>query len=494
MVKQKLRDYPRSIETASYMLVSEWWDSSGNTREEKYRVLLDAVHSMGKKCTAKTLGNIVQEKELTQTAPTFPPTGSRHLEVNNQAFIESNPLHQIGGTQLAISNAEDPVVGNSFRIVEIIAEDGEQIYNSANTNIYDDGGELLREITASLASGTRDFDLNLEAGAKPNQVNSDMFEMKSNERGETGHNVDSEISFNGNSHQKYPLKTPDMEVNSSSQGNREKVNNVKGEIEKESCKKKLNGEEKLSRSNATDGYEYPDSGLFNASPKSQCNHGFTPDLPVNIDLDDPDVVDQLLPEVHISNVPSQEAISQKPNNSTKSPEPAANAKFNKESFDEGKGNEKSGEQFSVLLTNENYTKANKNGNKVRSAENTRETEDQRYTIVDQTGAIDDRTGVMDDQTAVKNGQTSVLNGQTGVVNGQIGDVSDQKDVANGQTDVFNDQTGLVNGQIGDVDGQTEVVTCTTALVNAEKDGQSDSMNSQIGLANSQVNGQLKRMI
>ena len=195
-----------------------------------YRVLRDAVHSMGKKCTAKKLGNIVHEKELAQTAPTFLSTGSRHLEVNNQAFIEANPLHQIGGTQLAISNAEDPVVGvsgNSFHIIEITAEDEEQRSNSANSNIYDDGGEFLREITASLASGTRDFGLNLEAGAKPNQVDSDMFEMKCDERGGTGHNVDLAISFSGSSDQKYSLKTPDTEVNSSSQGHRDEVDNIK---------------------------------------------------------------------------------------------------------------------------------------------------------------------------------------------------------------------------------------------------------------------------
>ena len=525
MVKQKLRDYPRSIETASYMLVSEWWDSSGNTREEKYRMLLDAVHSMGKKCTAKKLGNIVQEKGLAQTAPTFPSTGSRHLEVINQAFIEANPLHQIGGTQLAISNAEDPVVGlsgNSFRIVEITAEDEEQRSNSANSNIYDDGGEFLREITASLASGTRDFGLNLEAGAKPIQVDSDMFEMKS---GETGHNVDSEISSCGSSHQKYPLKTPDREVNSSSRGNREEVNNIKGELEKEACKKEVNGEEKLSRSTANDGYEYPDSGLFNASAMSQCNHGFTPDVSVNIDLDDPDVVDHLLPEVHISHVPSHEAMSHRVNIATTSQEPA-NTKFNKEMFDESnpvcyKGNKKSGEQFSVLLNNENYTKANRNTNQVSSAEKTRETEDREYAIDDQivvkngqasvangqtvvvngqagilndqTGVLNSQTGIVKGQTGVVNSKTSVVNGQTGVVNGQTGVVNDQKDVANGQTDVFNDQTGVMNDQIGDVNGQTEVVASQTALVNGEmgdEDGQSDAMNSRIGLVNGQVNGQL----
>ena len=64
MMKQKLHDYPRSIETASYMLAAEWWDSSGNSSQEKCRALFNAVHSMGKKCTAQRLQNVVQENQL----------------------------------------------------------------------------------------------------------------------------------------------------------------------------------------------------------------------------------------------------------------------------------------------------------------------------------------------------------------------------------------------------------------------------------------------
>ena len=64
IVKHKLRDYPRDIETASYMVVSEWWDSCGNSREEECRLLLDTVRSMGKKCTAQRLENVVQENQL----------------------------------------------------------------------------------------------------------------------------------------------------------------------------------------------------------------------------------------------------------------------------------------------------------------------------------------------------------------------------------------------------------------------------------------------
>ena len=43
------------------MVASEWWDFSGNFREEKSELLIDAVRSMGKKCTAQRLENTVQE-------------------------------------------------------------------------------------------------------------------------------------------------------------------------------------------------------------------------------------------------------------------------------------------------------------------------------------------------------------------------------------------------------------------------------------------------
>ena len=180
-----------------------------------------------------------------------------------------------------------------------------------------------------------------------------------------------------------------------------------------------------------DGYEYPDSGLFNTSVMSLCNHGFTPDLSVNIDLDDPDVVDHLLPEVHISNASSQEAVSQRPNNSTASPEPAANAKvsidrFNKDNSVYGKGNKKSGEQLKVPLNNgnnerrQNYTKTNKNCKNVSCAEKTRKIGDQECAMNDQTGLVKSQTHVVNDQINVANGQTNVFNGHTEVVNSQTG--------------------------------------------------------------------------
>ena len=41
----------KSIETASFMMVVEWWYSLDNSREDNYKILLDTVRSMGKKHT-----------------------------------------------------------------------------------------------------------------------------------------------------------------------------------------------------------------------------------------------------------------------------------------------------------------------------------------------------------------------------------------------------------------------------------------------------------
>ena len=100
MVKQKLRDYPRSIEMTSYMVASEWWDSSSNSREEKYRLLLDTVRSMGKKCTAQRLENVVQENNMclrnsnrildrissSQGGRLHPLTNSANNEIDNNNY------------------------------------------------------------------------------------------------------------------------------------------------------------------------------------------------------------------------------------------------------------------------------------------------------------------------------------------------------------------------------------------------------------------------
>ena len=63
-IEQKLHDHPRNIELASYMLVSDWWESSQDTREEKSSALLGGVRSIGKHTTAVRLEQMLGERML----------------------------------------------------------------------------------------------------------------------------------------------------------------------------------------------------------------------------------------------------------------------------------------------------------------------------------------------------------------------------------------------------------------------------------------------
>ena len=161
LIQQKLHNHPRSIEMASFMLTADSWDSSCNSREEKYSLLFHAVHTMGKKCTAVRLESIVLAKGLVQQPQSQPPSvscHSQHLEGNSQLFIESNPLDQTRRAQLAICNEVGSVVhqanGDSFNIVEI-SDDGER---SDGTNISGargkDSGENYDALSMSLREAT----------------------------------------------------------------------------------------------------------------------------------------------------------------------------------------------------------------------------------------------------------------------------------------------------------------------------------------------------
>ena len=160
MAPQKLHDHPRSLEMASYMLAAEWWDSSGNSREEKYGVLLDTVRSMGKKFTAERLDKLVLEKGLAHQSrehtPITPPC-SQHLEVNPCAFIEPNRLDETARAHLAICNEVDPGNGNSFNIVEIPDHDEEERVNSINVerNNSEENAEVQETSLSEARSVTR---------------------------------------------------------------------------------------------------------------------------------------------------------------------------------------------------------------------------------------------------------------------------------------------------------------------------------------------------
>ena len=146
-----------------------------------------------------------------------------------------------------------------------------------------------------------------------------------------------------------------------------------------------------------------------------------------ISLEDPEVVDHLLPEVHISNAQSHDVMFQKP---------------------------------SV-----NVTVGGRTG-----------------VVNGQTGVINDHTGVVNGQTGVVNGQTGAVNGQTGIVKDQTGVVNGQTGVMNGQTGVVKDQTGVLNGQTGAVNGQTGVVKDQTGVDNR----QTCIVDDQIGVVDDQT--------
>ena len=62
-INQKIRDYPRDIEMASYMVALDWWNSSGNSREDKFRSLIESVKSMGKHDVVARLSVAVSNSE-----------------------------------------------------------------------------------------------------------------------------------------------------------------------------------------------------------------------------------------------------------------------------------------------------------------------------------------------------------------------------------------------------------------------------------------------
>ena len=126
--------------------------------------------------------------------------------------------------------------------------------------------------------------------------------------------------------------------------------------------------------------------------------GKTRPPPHTIDIEDPEIVDHLLPEVHISNAQSQDVMFQKP---------------------------------SVNMTVHGQT-VKMNG--------------QTGTVNGQKGKLNGQTCVDIGQTGAANGLTERRNNETGVVNGKIGEVVNQKGVVNSQTCVQNGQRGTENSQ------------------------------------------------
>ena len=213
----------------------------------------------------------------------------------------------------------------------------------------------------------------------------------------------------------------------------------------------------------------PGSGLFDLFRTSGNNSSPTPESHSNINLDDPEVVYHLLPEVHISNGLSNEAKAQKPLHDATHVEMGENTTIIDEINCDQELNQKSDH---IKLT-------------PRYEKRTRPLE-----IGNQKGVQNDQANIMNGQTGTANRQTGAVNDQTGVVSGQPGVVNGQTGIANNQTGVLKDETNIVNSQAGDMNSQTFVVNDQTCRLNS----QTDTASVQTGIVNVQtgvVDGQMK---
>ena len=466
---------------------------------------------MGKNNTAGRLESIVLARgfdQQIQTHPPFIPCCSHHLEVNNHAFIQSNPADNTNGTNLAICNEVGPIVsecsGNRsrFNIVEISDENEEESPISANStgsggNSNEQNYEVqsrsmsLREVTSitQAESGTEEPEHVTAVGSvSVAQGLCDVFEEA---------NVKPILEDDTDVFENTKKGTPELEGNRLDQP----------------CKVKDRLDSQADRSD---------------------NPGDSPDLEIpqedlianiRLNLDDPDVVYDLLPEVHIRNTDSNEAASQKL---------CDRVTFYGRTNVGNSGIETGVANRGLLDSQTDLTGVVNDHINVLSNQSIR-VNGLSVVVNDQSCVVDDQTDVVNDKTGVVNGPTTVVNGHSvainshrdvvvnyhrGVVNGQtvmMNGVNDQTGVVNGDTDVVNEKTGVVkgqtdveddkigvingqtdkkNGQTDVVIGQTDVVNGPTAVVNDQicmvndntdkKNGQTNVVNGQTGVANGQM--------
>ena len=496
---QKLHDHPRSLEMASYMLAAEWWDSSGNSREEKYGVLLDTVRSMGKKFTAERLYKLVLEKrsahQSREHTPITPPC-SQHLEVNPCAFIVPNWLDGTARPHLAICNEVDTRNGNSFNIVEIPDHDEEERVNSINRegNNSEENGEIqetsLREAPSVVRVGSNDDeakgldDVFEEARVKTalandidvfDTIETGSYEVEANTSGHAGKARDREYKLDvegSGSDDAQDLEDPaegkaastvnvDHQAHSECHGvdcdpfhretitpnavklintQKEPFENNKSRWKHEGKFNELELDEYEHSDVSRDKKASPGSGLFDLFRTSGNNSSPTPESHSKINLDDPDVVYHLLPEVHISNGLSYEAKAQRPVNDVTHVEMYRNTNIVDETNCDQKLNQRSDHTKIKPLETGNQTN-------VMNA--------QTDTVNSQTNAVSGQIGAGSGQTGAGNSQAGTVNSQTGVVKNVTNIVSDQTGV-NTETIVVKDPTCRLNSQTDTASVQTGI--------------------------------------
>ena len=541
MVKQKLWDYPRSIETASYMVVSEWWDSFDSSREEKYGMLCDAVHSIGKKCTAQRLRNLVVENTL---SPQPQATGCfQHQAVNSSALArKSGPHLAICTNSSAIVHEGIGTSSNTDNTSEgdegVRSDSGDLSYNSSRmvppaheisrADEITGRGKNVSDVKAVSVNDTDVFETVGDADVSGEARSGLGVEVsRSNQSGEIDNGnskgKEREVSFCGTEYSNDQLahsQTHYAQVNSFNEESivveeKKESKRDSNSFDIETVHKreiKLKSEMELSWLEPNDIDKHPDvspdSGLFELFGESVCDSG--PD-DVNYQLPEIKVTDEVSSQLlnttrkehaaeatRFDNIKWNFGISPKYRPTTQNlSSPVANGQAGVENCQAGPTgvvNDQAGVVNGLIgVTNGQRSVLNGKTGVVKAQ--TLEVNNQTGVGNGQAVVLSDQTYVMNNQTLVVSDQTVVVNGQTGVENGQKGIVNDQKDVMNDQTVVVNGQTGVENGQKGIANDQKDVMNDQTVVVNYQTgvvNGQTGVVNGQAGVVNGQtgvVNGQ-----
>ena len=433
MVKQKLRDYPRSIEMASYMVASEWWDSCSNSREERYGVLLDTVRSMGKNNTAAMIEGMLEESVLCREGVAHmdrrPGYHGNHqqLQGNSNRSVCPPVTRNVGAIENSTTDTQivphHSFNRNGVEIVDISGEDE----NSVTTNGRQDNSQPHVQHYDSYGASVGGFSNRQES---VNVANIESFKPDSKtdicsaSEGAISDSKTDSILFNILEH-----------VCDEGTPSKRATQNLRVRISEEQTSK--------IRDHWGDNDELVGAvgGFHGEDPAAKSFQNSA----------------AMAPDVDFRNIPIKDR--------------------NSLSIDQVHQTNFTGETVVDL-----------NDQRSRVTNQTGVVNGQTSVGNGQTSVVNDQTGVANGQTGVVNGQTGVVNDQTSVVNDQTGVVNDQTGVVKGQTGIVNDQTGVVNGQTGIVNGQTGVVNGKTGVVN----GQTGAMNGKTGVVNGQrgvVNGQ-----
>ena len=514
LIQQKCSDYPRSIEMASFKMVVEWWDSWGNTREENYRKVFDALRSINKKCSAQMLENVVLENNLglRNSNPVLdrtstPERGRQHPltnSANNELYNNNNAAVcgragiaglENGRSNLAICDAVTNPDGNSgnlegdvcdANIVELRSTDEEHSTQGQFS------GRNSGEIEYSFPPSVENEAVDIFEGS-PASVNFHESEMTDRPTDTT--HLDSSAS---NSHEtEMIVSTPQLKVSasekwtSSSGKFREKKLNicersdsnvpmsetispsaespadldVFGQTGTETGNIESARLSKLSREVGVDDFGKPVRSLKNSEQ-------FT----VNSDVwfDGPQSEHRMLR--------NDEESSEKGNFRKRRFKAGLGTFERLESDDEDEGLDVNASSQSPLL---GRTRPPSPAIDIEDPEivyhflpevhiSNVQRQDAMFQKRSDNMTVHGQAGVINRQTVKLNGQTGTVNGQTGKLNGQTCVDIGQTGAANGLTDRRNNETGVVNGEIGEVVDQQGVANSQTCVQN----GQRGSENSQ----------------